>query len=202
MSSTYRFLLSYLFSSSNFTSHYAEKTPSTHNVIPPDPQLLSAPKVHPRIQMPRQPLALLPRENQQGHPLVPPESRTSSTLFLTSLPFPVPKYRALSPTTHNHLLQQPSNASKFPDNFGPVYVTGSADEPYTVDHTYESGFCSLRDDRGELQICINKARQSIRQLWREEELSGSPWFPPDPTRLPTYDELSSSSVFPSSRRLW
>lgn len=106
-------------------------------------------------------------------------------------------------TSHHHRIyqltnqltpQQPPNARKFPDDFSPVYAKGCADQPYTVDCSYESGFYSLRDYRDEVQLCVDVHRpgRGHRQLWREEELSATPWGGAQGTRLPAYEQSSAA----------
>ena len=124
-------------------------------------------------------------------------------------PLSTPTSKAVTTNTTDKLPQQPFHAGKYQDCFGPVYIQGLGGAKFTVQGKYVSGFYYLREFCEESELCPGRYGRNEKKLWREEELSATPWprkqgkAPPtdekSPTdeRSPTHRESSSSSV-PSS----
>lgn len=70
-----------------------------------------------------------------------------------------------------------------------MYVQGHGSEQFRVRGKQESGFYCLRDNRGEV-MCTGRYGRMGTMLYREEELSKTPWVdakgPP-----PAYEKLPS-----------
>lgn len=83
---------------------------------------------------------------------------------------------------------QQDEGKKFPSGFGPVYLQGYGNEEFTADEGYVSGFYGLYPSRTSTHWCQVKKARSI---YREEELSETPWPSDTPKAPPAYEATSS-----------
>ena len=70
---------------------------------------------------------------------------------------------------------------------GGIYPRNSSSNgTFSINYQLESGFYSLIDERGEVQRCYGRSGIFEDMLWREEDLSLTPWGLAGSIPLPTY----------------
>ena len=113
---------------------------------------------------------------------------------------PLPLSKRTSWTTISNSLEPPQQFLEEGKFWGGawVYLKSCGNERFSVDDKYRSGFYSLNSASQPEQWCMGRYKRSERKLWREEELSETPWPCKQRTALPTYEE-SMSSAQSSSR---
>ena len=84
--------------------------------------------------------------------------------------------------------QQEADPGKFRGGQA-VYVQGQGSKEFIVLDRYICGFYRLTDTRTPV-LCPGRYGQAERKMYREEEVSSTPW---GEKKLPAYESVSSSS---------